>query len=64
MRDKNRKYLYLVMVIFTALQFYIIREGIAVFIMFTLAFIILAPVVAAVYLLQKAWEALVHKYYD
>ena len=64
MKDQNRKYLYRVLLVFAALQLYIVREWLVVFALFAVVFAIIAVAVSAGYLIQKAWEGLVHRYYD
>ena len=63
MKDKYRKSLYIVMLIFAALQIYVVREWLVAFILFSLAFAVIAPIILLGYGIQKLWMVLVRKYY-
>ena len=45
MKDQNRKYLYRVLLVFAALQLYIVREWLVVFALFAVVFAIIAVAV-------------------
>jgi len=57
MKDKRRKWMWLFLVVLGALQFYAVRELLAVFALFLLGFSAIALVILSVYALQKGWEA-------
>ena len=58
-KDKGRKWMWWFLGIVAALQLYFVRELLAAFALFALAFAVIAGLVAGVYMLQKSWEVAV-----
>lgn len=56
-KDTRRKWMWLFLVVITSLQIYAVRELLAAFALFILGFASIAFCVAALYLVQKVWEA-------
>jgi hypothetical protein len=56
-KDSSRKWMWWFLAVGVALQLYFVRELLAAFALFTLAFAAIALVLASVYFLQKGWEA-------
>jgi len=57
MKDFGRKYMWLFLGCVAAFQLYFVRELLAAFALFLLAFAVIASLIAAVYMVQKSWEA-------
>ena len=57
MKDFGRKYMWLFLGCVAAFQLYFVRELLAAFALFFLAFAVIASLIAAVYMVQKSWEA-------
>jgi hypothetical protein len=57
-RDLHRKWLWWALAILVVSTSYAVRELIAVEMLFATIFLLVAPVVAIVYLLQKGWESI------
>jgi hypothetical protein len=55
-RDKGRKWLWWCLALLAAMQLYFVREILAAYLLFTIGFILVAAMVAGVYILQTAWE--------
>ncbi len=55
-KDKGRKWMWWFLGIVTALQLYVVRELLAAFALFAMAFAAIALVIASLYMLQKVWE--------
>ena len=55
-KDTGRKWMWWFLAVIAALQLYFVRELLAAFALFALGFAVLATVVSALYLMQKAWE--------
>jgi hypothetical protein len=58
-QDKSRKWMWLFLGVVVALQMYFVRELLAAFAMFAVAFAAIALMIASMYMLQKTWEATV-----
>ena len=56
-KDTRRKWMWLFLVVIASLQIYAVRELLAAFALFLLGFGSIAVCVAALYLVQKSWEA-------
>ena len=56
-KDIRRKWMWLILVVIASLQIYAVRELLAAFALFVLGFASIAFCVAALYLVQKGWEA-------
>jgi predicted membrane protein len=56
-KDNSRKWMWWFLGIIAALQLYVVRELLAAFALFAMAFAAIAFVIASLYMLQKAWEA-------
>ncbi len=57
MKDKLRKWMWLLLVVLAAVQVYAVRELLAAFALFVLGFGAVACCVGVLYFLHKAWEA-------
>jgi len=55
-QDTHRSWLWWLLVIVAASQLYFVRELVAAFALFAIAFAAIAFVVASLYMLQKSWE--------
>ena len=55
-KDKSRKWMWWFLGIVVALQLYFVRELLAAFALFALAFAAIAGLIAGLYMLQKGWE--------
>src|SRR5260370_26770461 len=58
-KDKGRKWMWRFLAVLAALQLYFIRELLAAFALFALAFASIAFVIVSLYMLQKSWEVAV-----
>jgi hypothetical protein len=58
-KDKSRKWMWWFLGIVVALQLYFVRELLAAFALFALAFAAIAGLIAGLYMLQKGWEVAV-----
>ena len=56
MKDTRRSWLWWFLAIVAASQLYFVRELVAAFALFAIAFVAIAFVVASLYMLQKSWE--------
>lgn len=56
-KDTRRKWMWLLLVVIAAMQVYAVRELLAAFALFVLGFASIAVCLAALYLVQKSWEA-------
>jgi apolipoprotein N-acyltransferase len=56
-KDVSRKWLWWFLAVLAISQLYWVRELLAAFALFVLLFAALGSVIAAIYLMQKAWEA-------
>ena len=56
MNDTRRSWLWWFLAIVIASQVYFVRELVAAFALFAIAFVAIAFVVASLYMLQKSWE--------
>jgi len=56
MKDTRRSWLWWFLAIVVASQVYFVRELLAAFALFAIAFVAIAFVVASLYMLQKSWE--------
>jgi hypothetical protein len=63
-KDSNRKWMWWFLAAVAALQLYFVRELLAAFALFTLAFAGIALVVMSLYMAQKVWEAGVQRVAD
>ena len=54
--DRGRKWLWCSLAVLVACQFYFVRELVAAFAIFALAFAAVAALIIALYLLLKSWE--------
>jgi len=55
-KDKSRKWMWWFLGIVVAMQLYFVRELLAAFALFVLAFAVIGSVIAVLYLMQKAWQ--------
>jgi hypothetical protein len=55
-KDNSRKWMWWFLGIVAALQLYAVRELLAVFALFAVAFAAIALVITTLYMLQKVWE--------
>lgn len=55
-KDNSRKWMWWFLGIVAALQLYVVRELLAAFALFAMAFAAIALVIASLYMLQKVWE--------
>jgi hypothetical protein len=58
-KDKGRKWMWWFLGIVVAFQLYFVRELLAAFLLFAVAFAAIAGLVASLYMLQKSWEVVV-----
>lgn len=58
-KDNGRKWMWRFLGVLVALQLYFVRELLAAFALFVLAFAAIAFVVISLYMLQKGWEVAV-----
>jgi hypothetical protein len=56
-KDLSRKWMWIFLGGIAAFQLYFVRELLAAFALFILAFAVLASLITAVYMVQKSWEA-------
>ena len=57
MKDIGRKWMWIFLSCIAAFQLYFVRELLAAFALFILAFGVIASLIAVVYVVQKSWEA-------
>lgn len=57
MKDNGRKWMWLFLGALAATQLYFVRELLAAFALFSLAFAAIALIIAPIYLGQKIWES-------
>jgi fumarate reductase subunit C len=62
--DKDRKWMWWLLGSIAALQFYFVRELLAVFALFALGFLAIAGAVISLYALQRAWALTVDRVAD
>jgi hypothetical protein len=55
-KDHRRRWLWIFLAVLGASQLYFVRELVAAFALFALAFVAIAAVVITLYMLQKSWE--------
>jgi uncharacterized membrane protein YhaH (DUF805 family) len=60
-KDKNRKWMWWLLGVIAALQLYFVRELIAAFALFAVAFAAIAFVIAGLYSLQQGWAIAVER---
>jgi hypothetical protein len=58
-KDNGRKWMWRFLGVLAALQLYFVRELLAAFALFALAFAAIAFVIVSLYMLQKSWEVAV-----
>ncbi|HEY2459976.1 MAG TPA: hypothetical protein VGI16_04180 [Candidatus Acidoferrum sp.] len=58
-KDNGRKWMWWFLGIVAALQLYFVRELLAIFALFVVAFAAIALVITTLYMLQKTWEVAV-----
>jgi len=58
-KDNGRKWMWRFLAVLVALQLYFVRELLAAFALFALAFAAIAFVIVSLYMLQKSWEVAV-----
>ncbi len=58
-KDKSRKWMWWFLGIVVAFQLYFVRELLAAFALFAVAFGVIAGLIAGLYMLQKGWEVAV-----
>jgi hypothetical protein len=63
-KDKSRKWMWWFLAIVVALQLYFVRELLAAFALFAVAFAALAFVIGGLYMLQKTWAVAVERVAD
>jgi len=63
-KDNGRKWMWRFLAVLVALQLYFVRELLAAFALFTLAFAAGAFVITSLYMLQKSWEIAVARVAD
>jgi hypothetical protein len=63
-KDNGRKWMWRFLGVLVALQLYFVRELLAAFALFSLAFAAIAFVVISLYMLQKSWEIAVARVAD
>lgn len=56
-KDSLRKWIWWFLGCIAALQFYFVRELLAAFALFALGFVVIGLALAALYFVQKSWEA-------
>ena len=60
-QDSKRKWMWWFLGAVLAMQLYFVRELLAAFALFAVAFAVIAGAVIGVYMLQKVWEVGVHR---
>jgi hypothetical protein len=63
-KDNGRKWMWRFLAVLVALQLYFVRELLAAFALFALAFAAIAFVIVSLYMLQKSWEVAVTRVAD
>src|SRR5260370_34683148 len=63
-KDSGRKWMWWFLGVLAALQLYLVRELLAAFALFALAFAAIAFVIVSLYMLQKGWEVAVGRVAD
>ena len=63
-KDSRRKWKWGLLALILISQFYVIQEMLAVFVLFTLCFVMLALVVMSLYMFQNCWELVVARLTD
>ena len=63
-KDSRRKWMWGLLALILISQFYVIQEMLAVFVLFTLCFVMLALVVMSLYMFQNCWELVVARLTD
>jgi predicted membrane protein len=63
-KDNGRKWMWRFLGVLVALQLYFVRELLAAFALFALAFAAIAFVIVSLYMLQKSWEVAVARVAD
>ena len=63
-KDNGRKWMWRFLGVLVALQLYFVRELLAAFALFALAFAAIAFVIVSLYMLQKGWEVAVGRVAD
>jgi hypothetical protein len=63
-KDSGRKWMWRFLGVLVALQLYFVRELLAAFALFALAFAAIAFVIVSLYMLQKGWEVAVARVAD
>src|SRR5258707_15507003 len=63
-KDSGRKWMWWFLGVLAALQLYFVRELLAAFALFALAFAAIAFVIVSLYMLQKGWEVAVARVAD
>ena len=63
-KDNGRKWMWRFLAVLVALQLYFVRELLAAFALFALAFAAIAFVIVSLYMLQKSWEVAVARVAD
>ena len=63
-KDKGRKWMWWFLGVLAALQLYFVRELLAAFALFAMAFAAIAFVIVSLYMLQKGWEVAVGRVAD
>lgn len=63
-KDSNRKWMWWFLGVVLALQLYFVRELLAAFALFIVAFVAVALAVMSLYMLQKVWEVGVQRLAD
>jgi predicted membrane protein len=60
-KDKSRKWMWWFLGVIAALQVYFVRELLAAFVLFALAFAAIALVIGSLYMLHKTWALAVER---
>jgi hypothetical protein len=60
-QDKSRKWMWWFLGVIAALQLYFVRELVAAFALFTVAFAAIALVIVSLYTLQRGWAVAVER---
>ncbi|HKW63467.1 MAG TPA: hypothetical protein VJN89_13040 [Candidatus Acidoferrum sp.] len=63
-KDKDRKWMWWLLGVIGALQFYFVREVLAAFALFALGFLAIAGVIISFYALHRVWAATVDRVAD
>ena len=63
-RDKSRKWMWWFLGVVAALQLYFVRELLAAFALFAVAFAAIALVITSLYMLQRGWSVAVERIAD